>query len=161
MPQRTPLYPARAVPAGTHGSGHCSWPRTRPTRPPSCGGPARRSPAAGTAQLLREARQHLELAEQQGVPDADKPRLKYRLAKTWLQMGVDLPQVIAALTAAADRADDPVEAYGLLADAYAKQTPPDLPAALEAVKQQVAKAPPDADPAVLARARLRLGELHV
>jgi hypothetical protein len=113
------------------------------------------------AQNLREARQHLELAEQQGVPEVDKPRLKYRLAKAWLLLGVDPPQVIAALTAAAERADDPVEAYGLLADAYAKQTPPDLPAALEAVKQQIAKAAPDTDPAALARARLRLGELHL
>ena len=33
------------------------------------------------AQRLGEARQHLELAEQQGVPEADKPRLKYRLVR--------------------------------------------------------------------------------
>src|SRR5215218_6201892 len=37
--------------------------------------------AADAARERLQARQHLEQAEQHGVPDADRPKLQYRLAK--------------------------------------------------------------------------------
>ncbi|MFO0808071.1 MAG: hypothetical protein U0746_05570 [Gemmataceae bacterium] len=109
----------------------------------------------------KKARDHLEKAEVAKVPDVDKPKLTYRLGKVWQLTGADVVQTIAALTKAADVADDPAEGYGLLAQAYLRQQPPDQAAALDATKQQLAKAMPTSDPKVLSQARFRLGELYL
>lgn len=108
---------------------------------------------------LAQARHYLEHADRAGVPDADRVPHAYALAKVWFRLGVDPGQVVPALVKVADLADDPFEAYGLLASAYEKRQPADPVAVLEAVRNQVAKAKPSADGRALAAARLRLGEL--
>jgi tetratricopeptide (TPR) repeat protein len=126
---------------------------------------------AGSARLLQstpldaaaisQVRQHLEQADRLGIPDADRPKLAYRLAKVAVLQGTEGAKATANLSQAIDAADDPAEAYGLLAEAYLKQLPPDQNAALEATQQQLAKAAPASDAAMLAQARLRLGELQL
>ncbi|HEY1375879.1 MAG TPA: tetratricopeptide repeat protein [Gemmataceae bacterium] len=117
-------------------------------------------PAADAARERQQARQHLEQAERAGVPDADKPKLLYRLAKAGLLLGGDPAKAAALLEKSAD-ADDPIEGHGLLALAYTRLSPPDLPKALEAAKQQLDRALRTNDAKVQAVARFRLGELHL
>lgn len=105
------------------------------------------------------ARDHLERANEQGVAEADKPKLTYRLGKVWQLTGADPPQTVAALLKAAEVADDPAEGYGLLAQAHLRQQPPDTAAAVDATRKQLAKAMPSSNPRQLAEARFRLGEL--
>lgn len=118
---------------------------------------ARLEPGASASQ----ARHHLEQADQLGVPESEKNNLTVRLAKAWLLNNVEPSQIIPALSRIADVADDPFEAYGLLAEAYGRLNPPDTANVMEATRQQIARAPSGADPIKLARARLRMGELLV
>lgn len=111
------------------------------------------------APIRQQARHHLEQADALGVPDAQRSRLTVRLAQAWLATGADPQLAIKALTRSADSADDPFEAYGLLVEAYGRLGTPDPVNTLEALRQQVARAPDQADPAKLAHARLRLAEL--
>jgi hypothetical protein len=110
---------------------------------------------------LIQVRQHFEQAERLGISETDAPKLTYRLAKTSLLQGLDAGAAAANLAKTVEFADDLAEGYGLLAAAHLKREPPDLAAALEATKLQLAKAAPGSDPRVLAQARLRLGELHL
>lgn len=113
------------------------------------------------ADGLTQARAHLETADRLGVAVEDQPKLSYRLAKVCLLLGVDTAPATAALAKSVEFADDLAEGYGLLAQAYLKADPPDVPAAIEATKQQLAKATPTSDIKVLSGARLRLGELYL
>lgn len=113
------------------------------------------------AAALKSIREHLEKAEQLGVAESDRPKLAFRQAKVAVLLGTDPAKSTANLVQTIDAADDPAEAYGLLAEAYLKQEPPDQNAALEATKQQLAKAAPASDSKMLAQARLRLGELYL
>jgi hypothetical protein len=115
-------------------------------------------PGADAAEERRQARQHLEQAADKGVPEADQPKLQYRLGKVWALFGVEAPQVVAALTKGIEAADDPAEGYGLLAQAYLRLNPPDLVQALDATKQQLQRSN---DARVQAQARLQLGKLYL
>lgn len=116
--------------------------------------------AADPARERLQARQHLEQAEQHGVPDEDKPKLQYRLAKATLLLGGDPVRAAGLLEKSVD-ADDPAEGYGLLADAYARQAPPALAKAVEAGKLQLDRTLRTGDLRAQAVARFRLGELHL
>jgi tetratricopeptide (TPR) repeat protein len=118
-------------------------------------------PANPDMPVLAQVQQHLEQADRLGVADTDKPKLSYRLAKTLVLLGTEPAQAISRLAGIVDAADDPAEAYGLLAQAYLKQETPDVAAAIEATKTQLAKAAPSSDAKMLAQARLRLGELYL
>lgn len=78
------------------------------------------------------ARQHLEQADATGVPEDDRLKLTYRLARAGYHTGDALPRVIARLEEAAEEADNRAEAYGLLTRAYLRLPKPDLTKALEA-----------------------------
>jgi tetratricopeptide (TPR) repeat protein len=110
----------------------------------------------------REARANLERSRGDALPEEDRPRLDYRLAKAWAKTGEVPAKVVAALLPAIDAgADDPADAargYGLLAEAYLKLPKPDLTAALAATEKQIDQ--PVVSPE-LAPARLRRGELLV
>jgi TolA-binding protein len=109
-------------------------------------------------EAWRQARLHLEQADRLGVPEADRPRLTYRLARSWFFTGENLQRVIEALTeAVATGADDPAEGYDLLARAYLRLAPPDLERALQANKKLLDL--PTVKEEVLAPARLLRGEL--
>lgn len=117
--------------------------------------------SAPDGNALGQSRAHLEQADRIGVSDSDRPKLNYFLAKSAVLRGLDPAPSLAALAQSIDAADDAAEAYGLLAQAHLKMEPPDLNAALEATKQQLAKAGPGTDARWLAAARLRLGSLYL
>jgi tetratricopeptide (TPR) repeat protein len=110
----------------------------------------------GADDAWQTARAELEQAETLGVPEADRPRQRYRLAKAWYHTQGDPERVVAYLAETAT-ADDPVEGYGLLTGAYLRLPQPDVPAALLANEKQLQL--PTLDEAVLAPARLLRGEL--
>jgi tetratricopeptide (TPR) repeat protein len=121
---------------------------------------AERAGAGQGQDQWREARSNLEQAHTGNLPDEDRPRLIYRLAKARAHTGDPPTQVIAELAPAIDAgADDPADAargYGLLAEAYLKLPKPDLTAALAATEKQIDQ--PVVSPE-LAPGRLRRGEL--
>jgi tetratricopeptide (TPR) repeat protein len=107
------------------------------------------------AELWRQARAHLEEAETLSVPDADRMRLDYRLAKALSRTQADPRSIITRLERCFDDAEDRFEAYGLLAEAWLRL--PDPRAALDATQKQVQLPVPDER--VLAAVRLRQAEL--
>jgi tetratricopeptide (TPR) repeat protein len=110
------------------------------------------------AEEQRLAREHFEQADRLGVPEPDKARLSFRLAKIWSAAGADPRRVIERLAPALEAgADDPFEGYGILAQAYLCLPTPDLPAALEASRKQLAS--PTTSEELLDPARLFRGEL--
>jgi hypothetical protein len=116
--------------------------------------------ASGDADATyHDARAELEEAERLGVPEGDRGRLAYRLAKAGFHTGDDPKRVADRLAEAAhaEQADDPAEAYGMLTQAYLRMNPPDLQAALEA--NDKLRQVPLQDEKVLAPARLLAGEL--
>jgi TolA-binding protein len=117
-------------------------------------------PSADAGRERNLARQHLEQAATLGVAEADQPKLNYRLAKVGMLLGGDPAKVASLLEKSVD-ADDPAEGYGLLAVAYTRQNPPDLPKALEAAKQQLDRTLRSGDARAQAIARFRLGELYL
>jgi len=74
-----------------------------------------------------KAREQLEEAEKLGVPEADQGRLQYRLGKAGFYSEADPAGVAERLAAAVKSADGPAEGYNLLARAYLRLKPPDLP----------------------------------
>ncbi|HEV3261287.1 MAG TPA: tetratricopeptide repeat protein [Gemmataceae bacterium] len=114
--------------------------------------------ADSAAALWKTAREHLEKAEALGVPVEDRDYLLYRLARAWYQTGNDPSRVISYLTSSLEHgADDLGEAYGMLAQSYLRLPNPDVAAALEANRKQLAL--PTDNENVLAPARLLRGEL--
>jgi tetratricopeptide (TPR) repeat protein len=110
------------------------------------------------AGALRQARSHLEAAEELGVAEADRLPLLYRLGKVWFHTGADPQRVVDALArSVSEAADDPAEGYALLAQAYLHLPQPDLRAALDANWKQLQL--PTLNEEVLAPARLLRGEL--
>jgi tetratricopeptide (TPR) repeat protein len=119
---------------------------------------AERTAANASAGFWQQARLHLEQAEALGVPDADKPRLAYRLGKTYHVLNADPQRVVNWLAwSVQDGAANPFEGYALLAEAYLRLPTPDLRAALDATRKQLAL--PNADDTMLAAPRLLCGEL--
>lgn len=115
--------------------------------------------APHAVDLYRKARSHLEHAQRLGVPDADQPRLTYRLARVWLHTKEPPARVIEGLeqSLAQHGADDPAEGYALLTQVYLQLPQPDLHGALAANKKLIDL--PRVDEEVLAPARLLRGEL--
>ncbi len=111
----------------------------------------------GADDAWQKARAELEQAEALGVPEPDRPRLRYRLGKAWYHTQGDPAQVVAYLSDTVATADDPVEGYGLLTGAYLRLPEPDVAAALAANEKQLEL--PTLDESVLAPARLLRGEL--
>lgn len=119
---------------------------------------AEQAPVESAGDLWQRARDHLEQAEHTGCPDADRSRLSYRLGKTLAALDGDPQRIIDRMTGSIqDAADNPFEAYGLLANAYLRLPTPDLRGALDATRKQLSL--PNADDSSLARPRLLCGEL--
>jgi hypothetical protein len=117
-------------------------------------------PGANSDSERRNARQHFEQAQTLGVAPNDQAKLNYRLAKVRLLTGEATPQVLTALETAVESADDPADGYGLLAQAYARQNPPDLAKAAAMAKRQVDRLRPSNDTRAQTLARFRLGDLY-
>src|SRR5262249_40532076 len=106
----------------------------------------------------RDARANLEEAQRQGVADADRPRLRFRLLQAAYPGSP--PKKLSESLAALEVPDpDLGEYYDLLSRAYLDQTPPDLAAALDAVTKMrnLGAVGPDR----LAQAQLRSGDLKL
>lgn len=109
--------------------------------------------------LWQQAREHLEQADTLGTPEADRPKLAYRIGKTYHALNVDPQRVVNCLSwSVADGSDNLFEGYGLLAEAFLRLPIPNLTGALEATKKQLAL--PSVDEAALAPARVLCGELY-
>jgi tetratricopeptide (TPR) repeat protein len=109
--------------------------------------------------LWRLAREHLEAAQEQGVPEADRPHLLYRLGKAGFLTGAPLARVIRLLEESVAQADNRAEGYRLLTEAYLKLPQPDLNKALEANRKLRDVA--EASEAELSAAKLLAGELYM
>jgi tetratricopeptide (TPR) repeat protein len=106
---------------------------------------------------LASAREHLEEAEGEGVPEGQEETLQYALARTAFYQGEHPERAAEMLEETADLAEDRAESYGLLTRAYLAIDPPDLKRALEANRKQ--RQVREAGEDVLAPARLLGGEL--
>jgi tetratricopeptide (TPR) repeat protein len=93
---------------------------------------AERASAEKVPALWQQAREHLEIAEEQGVPESDRMALQYRLGKVNFRTGAPLAQVIKRLEEATPHVDNRAEGYGILTQAYLQLPEPDLARALEA-----------------------------
>ncbi len=107
--------------------------------------------------LRQQALDHLDQAARLGVPPGDRPRLLCRLGKAVYQAGTDLPRAIDLLSRATAQADDPAEAYHMLAQAHLGLKEPNLEAAYQANLKLMAL--PIDDEKVLGPARLMCGDI--
>jgi hypothetical protein len=130
----------------------------------------------GTAFLLRaEAGRGLEAADdwhaaRDHLEQADKlldstyvarPRLEYRLAKSWAHTDGDAQRIVDTLSRSLDTAgEEPAEGYRLLGQAFLRLPTPDPRKALDATAQFLARAPAGTPPALLSQARLQQAEMH-
>jgi tetratricopeptide (TPR) repeat protein len=115
-------------------------------------------PEGNAADLWRQARVHLEQAEQLGVPEADRPPLLYRLGQAWYHTGGNVERVIDYLSKSIDQMeDDRAAGYEILTQCYLRLPTPNVQAALQANEKQLQL--PTPDESVLMPARLLRGEL--
>ena len=111
------------------------------------------------AELWAEARQCLEDAQKETVPEGDKGRLQLRLGVVGFYTHDDLNHVIALITPAVEESDDAVLGYTVLTQAYLQLPTPNVATALKlnlALRNR-----PEATEEVLAPARLLGGELEL
>ncbi len=112
----------------------------------------------GNGEAWEQARAELLEAEQEGVQEDDRLRLAYRLGKIAFHQQADPQRVVDYLARSVDTAaDDPAEAYAMLAQAYLRLPHPDIPAALQANQKQLDL--PTDNEALLSPARLLRGRL--
>jgi tetratricopeptide (TPR) repeat protein len=106
----------------------------------------------------RLAREHLATAEHLGVPQEERGRLFYRLGKVGFLLKDNPDRVVERLAAGVDQADDRVEGFSLLTQAYLNLSPPNYKEALKA-NERLRQEVPRVDETVLAPAKLLGGEL--
>ncbi|MFL5241570.1 MAG: hypothetical protein ACJ8FY_05635 [Gemmataceae bacterium] len=109
---------------------------------------------------LRQARTHLERANQLGVPQEDRSKLAYRLGKVYFRQNEDPKLVLEKLVATVDEAaDDPADGYFMLAQTYLRlpEKEQDFEAAL-AANTKLLELPIEND-VLLAPGRLQRGDL--
>ena len=111
------------------------------------------------AELWAEARRRLEAADKENVPEADRGRLQYRLGVVGFHTHDDPTQVVDRLQANIDQADDPVQGYVVLTQAWLNFPKPNLQEA-QAANYKLRNLP-QAPEEVLAPARLLGGELEL
>lgn len=119
--------------------------------------------AEEAAEAWKASRKLLEQAANQGLPEADRARHQYRLAKAWAKTGEAPAKVIDALLVSVKSGDDPSEGSRIMAEMYLKLDPPEPTRARDALKEHLAKVLPartDAQQRQLNLARLMLGELQ-
>lgn len=127
------------------------------------------TPAADEARgYWTLARQHFERADGKQLGDpADPPRLAFRAAKARAALGLapDAPPADVTLLVTVLSVPPPGEEGGetkrLVADLALRQTPPDLALAKLSLGDYLKGAGIATPPAALARARLRLGQIHL
>lgn len=114
-------------------------------------------------ELFTSARKMLEEAEKLGVPEADRSRLQFRLAKSWAFTGEPAAKAIEGIRANLNCGDDASEGNRILADLYLKLDPPDPKKARDALKDYLSRAMPgrsEQQQRQLNQARLLAGDLY-
>lgn len=109
------------------------------------------------------ARKLLEEAEKTGVPDNDRSRLRFRLAKTWARTGEPPVKAIEAIAGSLNCGDDASEGNRTLAELYLKLDPPDSKKARDCLKEYLGHVMPgrnEHQQRQLNQARLTIAELH-
>jgi tetratricopeptide (TPR) repeat protein len=105
---------------------------------------ADQAPTGDAAKTERKrARADLERVARDALPEADRPKLDFRLAKAAALLNDDPAKVLARLRPAVEAGggDDAAEGFGLLAQTCLRLSPPDLPAALDATRNQLQHLP--------------------
>jgi tetratricopeptide (TPR) repeat protein len=120
---------------------------------------AERAPANESLELWKNARRDLEEAERLGVPEHDRGRLQYRIARALFYSGEPPQDLVERLASSVDVADDRAEGYRLLADTYLRLPEPNLKEAL-AANEKLRMVFPIA-PEMQSLAQLQAGELLV
>ena len=120
---------------------------------------AAKAEGAQASELWAQARAHLEAAEKEKIADRDRVHLQYRLAIVGFHTQEKPDLVVRRLKTSIDQADDPVEGYQVLTQAYLHLDKPDLEAALDANLRL--RNLTLASEEVLAPARLLGGELEL
>jgi tetratricopeptide (TPR) repeat protein len=120
---------------------------------------AERTSPALAAEQWKDALEHLQEADKLGVPDGDRGKLDYRLAKAAFHTDGDPASVAERLAAAVPFADGEAEGWELLTQAYLRLTPPNVQAALDANERLRQIPPVKINDELLAAARLTGGEL--
>jgi tetratricopeptide (TPR) repeat protein len=88
--------------------------------------------------ICQKAREHLEAAAAENVPDTDQPRLRYRLARVWFLSGVDPQRIIDIMSQVPESTfEDANEAYGMLTQLYLNLPQPNVQAALDTNAKQL------------------------
>ena len=117
--------------------------------------------SAEAAEWWLLARRDLESVPLTELPDPDKKKLQYRLARAWYHAPDSDPQRTAtALATYLSAGDDPAEGHRLLADLHLKANPPREPQARDSLQNFLKHASPRNDARALNDARIRLAELH-
>jgi len=107
------------------------------------------------------ARRDLESVPLADLPDPDKKKLQYRLARAWYHTpGSDPARTATALATYLSAGDDPAEGHRLLADLHLKANPPHEREGRDSLQNFLKHATPRADARMLNDARVRLAELH-
>jgi len=112
------------------------------------------------------ARQHFTAADETKLADGERVKFSFRRAKSF---AADLPasftpadfEVIRTLLSRPPTGEDPGDAPRLAAELSLRMTPPDLKAAKAGFTSYLTNAGLGAPPATLARAKLRLSEVHL
>jgi ribosome biogenesis protein Tsr3 len=107
----------------------------------------------------RAARTHFEQAELAGVPEADQPRLAFRLGKALHLAKAEAPKALECLR----KGDDPeagAERWQLIAECCLRQPQPDVKGAIEATVNQIPLIGA-ADGRARAQAYSRLADLYL
>ncbi len=118
---------------------------------------AERAAPSKASEHWQAAREHLREADKLGVPEPEKGRLAYRIAKVNFHTGEDMKLVLRQLEGSVAQADNRAEGYKLISQAALRLPKPDLAKALEANEKLRNLA--DASETELAAAKLLSGDL--
>lgn len=119
---------------------------------------AKQKPAAYGKQVWPIVIDHLSKA-QRGIADDDKAALQFRLGFALFQQNTDVSHAIELMTVGVEKGTEhPLTGYRLLADAHLKRTPPDVDAALSALRR-VLDLTPEREVETIAATRLQQSEL--
>lgn len=120
---------------------------------------AKQQPAAKAKDIWPRVAEHLDKAAKLGVADRDLAALNYRLGYALYQQKQALPRAVDLMSNNVEKgAEQPLQGYQLLVEAYLTRQPPDIDAARAAVRR-ILDLTPERDVEALALARVQHAEL--
>jgi tetratricopeptide (TPR) repeat protein len=120
---------------------------------------AQQKPAAYAKAVWPLAAEHLEEALACGVAEKDRVFLQYRLGLSLYQQNKDVPRALELMMLGVEKgAEQPLQGYQLLVQAYLKQTPPNVDSAMSAIRR-ILDLTPEREIEAIAAARLQHADL--